>query len=93
MDKDEQGLKLAQGGLDSESATGTQGRTDPETGAFGTGGTPMTTGDGVSASTIGTGSNQGEEEYKEGDFGGETPGSDNYSSGVDGESSEKVKPS
>jgi len=92
MDDDKQGLELAQSGLDSESATGTQGRLDPQTGAFGTGGTPMTAGDGVSASTIGTGSNKGEREYEEKDFGGATPRSSGYDGGVDGEVSEEVKP-
>ena len=47
-------------GSDPISFTGTKDAIDPETGAYGTAGTPLTTGYGQSGSTIGTGSPEGE---------------------------------
>jgi hypothetical protein len=70
-------------GLDPNAVTGTKDAVDPETGAIGTAGTPLTGGYGRSGSTIGTGSSEGEREYKEGDYSGSTPGSKDYSSGKD----------
>lgn len=83
----ETGLEVNRRGLDPHTATGTRDRIDPETGVLATGGTPLTAGEGMSASTIGVGSNEGEQEYKDGDFAGETPGTHDYRTGVDGESS------
>lgn len=87
--QEEKGLTLNKEGLDSFTATGTQDVLDPETGVLATGGGPMTTGEGISASTIGVGSNEGEQEYKSGDFKGSTPGEGDYEHGVDGEVSAK----
>ncbi len=88
-DKDK-GLELNPEGLDFETETGTRGAIDPSTGAYGTGGTPVTTGDGMSGSTVGVGTEQGEEEYREGDFQGPTPGYEDYEKGTDGEASATV---
>ena len=70
-------------GLDPNSVTGTRDAVDPDTGAYGTAGTPLTGGYGQSGSTIGTGSRVGEREFEEGDYGGSTPGTEEYSSGED----------
>jgi hypothetical protein len=86
---DEKGLDLNEEGLDPFTATGTRDVIDPETGVLATGGGPMTTGEGISASTIGVGSNEGEQEYKSGDFKGSTPREGAYEHGVDGEVSAK----
>jgi hypothetical protein len=72
-------------GLDANTETGTRDKVDPETGAYGTAGTPVTTGKGESASTIGTGTEEGEQEYREGDFEGVTPESKGYSTGKHGD--------
>ena len=68
-------------GIDPNTATGTRDAIDPETGALGTGGTPLTAGYGASGSTIGTGTSQGEQERKEGDFAGATPNTKEYTAG------------
>jgi hypothetical protein len=68
-------------GLDPNSATGTRDAIDPETGALGTAGTPVTAGYGASGSTIGTGTPAGEQEQKEGDFAGVTPNTKGYTAG------------
>jgi hypothetical protein len=70
-------------GTDPISFTGTKDSIDPETGALGTAGTPLTTGYGQSGSTIGTGSGEGEREFKEGDYSGSTPASEDYDTGKD----------
>ena len=74
MDKDPSGL-------DPNTATGTRDAIDPETGALGTAGTPLTAGYEASGSTIGTGTAKGERERKEGDFAGATPNTSDYTSG------------
>jgi len=68
-------------GRDSNAVTGTRDDVDPETGTLGTGGTPMTTGYGVSGSTAGTGSSQGRTEQESDSFGGSTPDTDAYERG------------
>ncbi len=68
-------------GRDPESVTGTRDAIDPETGALGTAGTPMTTGYGVSGSTIGTGSARGSQEQESGDFKGTLPDTAAYDKG------------
>jgi hypothetical protein len=80
-------LELDEKGLDPNTATGTKDAIDPETGALGTGGTPLTTGYGVSGSTIGTGTAAGQREFERGDFTGETPAAKDYTAGVHGEES------
>jgi hypothetical protein len=72
-------------GVDPNTATRTKDAIDPETGALGTAGTPVTTGEGLSGSTIGTGSQAGEAEQESGDFGRQTPNADKYVSGQTGE--------
>jgi hypothetical protein len=62
-----------QTGRNLDNVTGTEGAIDPETGAFGTAGTPLTTGYGVSGSTVGVGSSEVEGSYEDGDFTGSTP--------------------
>lgn len=83
-------MDIDEKGLDPNSATGTQDAVDPGTGAVGTAGTPLTTGYGVSGSTIGTGTRAGEREQEVGDYSGATPGADNYGSGTHGEESAVV---
>ncbi len=92
MSKDdkEKGLELNPAGLDFGTETGTRDAVDPSTGAVGTGGTPVTTGYGMSGSTIGMGTDEGEEEYQEGNFRGPTPGYEDYETGTDGEASATV---
>ncbi len=68
-------------GTNANNVTGTQGAVNPDTGAFGTGGTPMTTGYGVSGSTIGSGTVGGQDASESGDFHGSTPDSNSYESG------------
>ncbi|HKP54508.1 MAG TPA: hypothetical protein VJ183_17870 [Chloroflexia bacterium] len=68
-------------GRDPNAVTGTRDDIDPETGTLGTGGTPMTTGYGVSGSTAGTGSEQGRTEQESDSFGGSTPDTDAYEKG------------
>src|SRR2546426_12813067 len=79
-------------GFDPNSPTGTKDAVDPETGTYGTAGTPMTTGYGVSGSTIGTGSEEGEEEVQEGDYPGATPNTKDYSFGGKGGSAIGYQP-
>jgi hypothetical protein len=80
MDREER-----QRGLDPNTATGTKDAIDPETGILGTAGTPVTAGDGMSGSTIGTGSKAGEAEQETGDYDRSTPNADKYVSGQTGE--------
>ncbi len=68
-------------GRDPNSLTGTKGAFDPETGVYGTAGTPLTTGYGVSGSTTGIGSEAGEETHEDADFKGSTPNSMAYETG------------
>lgn len=70
-----------QTGRDPDSVTGTRDAIDPETGALGTAGTPMTTGYGVSGSTVGTGSRRGQGDYEGGDYAGATPDTSSYDRG------------
>jgi len=72
-------------GLDPNTSTGTQDRLDPDTGVYATGGTPVTTGFGEAASTIGTGTPAGELEHKAKGYSGSTPGSEGYTKGVAGD--------
>lgn len=68
-------------GVDNNSVTGTQDAIDPETGALGTAGTPMTAGYGVSGSTVGTGTAREGNPYERDDYMGATPDSPAYESG------------
>lgn len=68
-------------GTNENTATGTQGAINPDTGTFGTAGTPVTAGQGVSGSTIGTGTAAGEQATQSGEFKGTTPDSANYDRG------------
>ncbi|HYP38758.1 MAG TPA: hypothetical protein VEX13_00220 [Chloroflexia bacterium] len=68
-------------GQDPNSVTGTKGAFDPETGAYGTAGTPLTTGYGVSGSTAGTGSPGGRETYEGEEYVGSTPDMGSYEGG------------
>lgn len=68
-------------GQDPNSVTGTKGAFDPETGAYGTAGTPLTTGYGVSGSTAGTGSSGGRDTYEGEEFVGSTPDMGSYEGG------------
>ena len=70
-------------GFDPNTATGTKDAVDPGTGTLGTGGTPVTAGEGASGSTIGTGSQAGEDRQKSGNYPGPTPGSKDYTAGED----------
>jgi len=85
-------MDIDEKGLDPNSDTGTRDAVDPGTGAVGTAGTPMTTGYGVSGSTIGTGSESGQTEQEYGEYPGVTPASKDYTTGTHGEESAKVKP-
>lgn len=81
---DRQEVKREEGAAEGQSTnnvTGTQGAIDRETGAYGTAGTPVTTGYGVSGSTIGTGSSQVRDEHEASDFAGSTPDSSSYEMG------------
>jgi hypothetical protein len=68
-------------GTNPNTATGTQGAINPDTGTFGTAGTPVTTGHGTSGSTIGTGTAGGEQASQSGDFRGSTPDTAAYEMG------------
>lgn len=68
-------------GTNPNTVTGTQGSINPDTGTFGTAGTPLTMGHGVSGSTIGTGTAGGEQATQSGEFRGSTPDSANYERG------------
>ena len=68
-------------GRDPEAVTGTEGTFDPETGAYGTAGTPLTTGYGVSGATVGTGSPVVEEQYRSQDVSRATPDTPAYNIG------------
>lgn len=68
-------------GKNANNVTGTQGAINPDTGTFGTAGTPMTTGYGVSGSTIGSGTAGTEDASNSGDFRGATPDSSSYEMG------------
>ncbi len=68
-------------GTNPNTATGTQGAINPDTGTFGTAGTPVTTGHGTSGSTIGTGTAGGEQAAQSGDFRGSTPDTAAYEMG------------
>src|SRR5687767_5122493 len=58
-------------GLDpNNEITGTTGATDPYTGVYGTPGTPVTTGFGMSGSTIGIGYHAGRRIWEEARYGG-----------------------
>ena len=70
-----------QTGRNLDNVTGTEGAIDPETGAFGTAGTPLTTGYGVSGSTVGVGSSEGERSYQHGEHAGSTPDQKAYELG------------
>ncbi|MDQ6693990.1 MAG: hypothetical protein M3014_06170 [Chloroflexota bacterium] len=67
--------------LNPNNVTGTQDAIDPITGALGTAGTPMTTGYGVSGSTIGLGSESASTTQEDGDYRGATPDTKGYESG------------
>jgi hypothetical protein len=68
-------------GTNPNTVTGTQGAINPDTGTFGTAGTPVTAGHGVSGSTIGTGTSGGEMAAQSGDFSGSTPDTAAYEKG------------
>ena len=68
-------------GIDHTSPTGTMGAFDPYTGAFGTAGTPMTCGYGMSGSTIGIGHAAGRAEWESDAWSGATPGTYAYTHG------------
>ncbi|MDQ3930961.1 MAG: hypothetical protein M3328_17685, partial [Chloroflexota bacterium] len=68
-------------GTNPNTATGTQGAINPDTGTFGTAGTPVTAGHGTSGSTIGTGTSGGEQATQSGDFRGSTPDTAAYEMG------------
>ncbi len=68
-------------GRDLDIPTGTGGAIDPETGAFGTAGTPLTTGSEVSGATVGTGTPETKRAYDRGDFPGATPDTAEYDAG------------
>lgn len=74
MDEQDKGRNL-------NNVTGTEGAIDPVTGAFGTAGTPLTTGYGVSGATIGTGSVADQNDRERGDFLGSTPDQKSYEMG------------
>jgi hypothetical protein len=70
-----------QKGRDPNSFTGTRDAVDPETGALGTAGTPVTTGYGVSGSTVGTGSRRRRKKEEKDHFRGSTPDTMSYDVG------------
>ncbi|MEO8286507.1 MAG: hypothetical protein ABI670_08730, partial [Chloroflexota bacterium] len=70
-----------QKGRNPNNFTGTEDAIDPETGAIGTAGTPMTTGYGVSGSTIGTGSQRRQSDQEDENFRGATPDTVPYDAG------------
>jgi hypothetical protein len=77
-------------GRNPSTFTGTEDAVDPGTGAVGTGGTPLTTGYGVSGSTIGTGSQSGEAAQRGEDFRGATPDTKAYEFGGRGSGDREV---
>ena len=77
-------------GRDPSSFTGTEDAIDPGTGALGTGGTPLTTGYGVSGSTIGTGSQEAEAAQRDDQFRGATPDTKSYDLGGRGSGDREV---
>jgi hypothetical protein len=68
-------------GRDPNTFTGTKDAVDPETGAIGTAGTPVTTGYGVSGSTVGAGSRRRQKKQENDDYRGATPDSASYDVG------------
>ena len=68
-------------GRDLDIPAGTGGAIDPETGAFGTAGTPLTTGSQVSGATVGTGTPETKRAFDRGDFPGATPDTAEYDAG------------
>ncbi len=76
-------------GVNPNNVTGTEGAIDPDTGTYGTAGTPMTTGYGVSGSTVGTGSASLEQTERTGNFEGATPDTGSYDMG--GRASEEAQ--
>jgi hypothetical protein len=70
-----------QKGRNPNTFTGTQDAVDAETGAIGTAGTPVTTGYGVSGSTVGVGSRRRRKKQENEDFRGSTPDSAPYEAG------------
>jgi hypothetical protein len=68
-------------GRDSNTFTGTTDAVDAETGALGTAGTPVTTGYGVSGSTVGTGTKRKSRKQESGKYRGSTPDSASYDVG------------
>jgi len=68
-------------GRNPNTFTGTEDAVDPETGAVGTAGTPLTTGYGVSGSTIGTGSRRRQRKQENSDFRGATTDTRSYDRG------------
>jgi hypothetical protein len=70
-----------QKGRNPNTFTGTESAVDPETGAVGTAGTPVTTGYGVSGSTIGTGSRRRQKKQENPDFRGATTDTRSYDRG------------
>lgn len=68
-------------GTNPNTVTGTQGAINPDTGTFGTAGTPVTAGHGASGSTIGTGTAGGEQATQSGEFRGSTPDTAAYEMG------------
>jgi hypothetical protein len=85
METKEMELEKDPRGLDPNTSTGTHDRLDADTGVYATGGTPVTTGHGEGASTIGTGTPAGEAEHEAQQYSGSTPRSEGYSSGVHGD--------
>ncbi|HET9493295.1 MAG TPA: hypothetical protein VFR15_03615 [Chloroflexia bacterium] len=77
-------------GRDPSTFTGTEDAIDPGTGALGTAGTPVTTGYGVSGSTIGTGSQAEEAAQRDDDFRGATPDTKAYDIGGRGSGDREV---
>jgi hypothetical protein len=75
-------------GRDPNTVTGTTDAIDPETGALGTGGTPLTTGYGVSGSTVGTGTTEGRVESEGGEPRRPTPDAATYDRGGRGSDDE-----
>ncbi|MEA2575419.1 MAG: hypothetical protein QOH93_2717 [Chloroflexia bacterium] len=79
--QEESGVNENPEGTNQNTVTGTQGSINPDTGTYGTAGTPVTTGHGTSGSTIGTGTAGGEEASQSGDFRGATPDTAAYEMG------------
>jgi hypothetical protein len=77
-------------GIDLNTETGTRDAVDPDTGAIGTAGTPVTGGYAASGSSIGLGTQAGESEHTEGDYAGTTPASKAYTEGHHGDSHTRI---